>query len=167
MEITKLYSSYVDGSGMDLSNASGMHDQLVELFEDKIEDYTLVGNGMETCFLIVGDDTGAPLTSISGEFTHDGEEYTINISPDNDPVEIKIKLDTYDKDIAMKIALKNLEASFKAKDIKINKFSENDYKYTFDCSFKGMVHYSTQYKDIKRSVEVFKEGGNHIYRTLD
>lgn len=165
MKITKLDAYYVNNSAMDLSDARGMHKQLIDMFEDKIDDYVLVGNGKETCLMLLGDDTGAPLTSVSGEFTHNGDEYSINIPPDDDPVEIKIKLDTYDKDIAEKIAIQNLQASFKAKEIKINKFTDNDYKFVFECSFKGMEHYSKQYSDIKRTVEVFKEGGNHVYRS--
>lgn len=163
MKIKTLNASYVNNSYMDLDDADEMHEQLIDKFEDKIEDYTLVSSGKEVCLALLGDDTGAPISSMSATFIHNGSEYDMNIPGDDSPVEIKIKLSSYDKDIAEIIAIKNLEASFKAKDIEVNKVIDKGYKWIFETSFKGIEYRRDKYTDIKRIVNVHKEGGNHVY----
>jgi hypothetical protein len=166
MRITKLDSYYVNNSAMDLSDANEMHEQLIDMFEDKIEDYVLIGNGEQVCLALLGDDTGAPLTSISGTFTHEGNEYGIIIPPDNDPVEIKVKLDSYDRDITEKIAIKNLEAKFIAKDIKIVNVTENDYEWKFEIQFKGIDYRKSDYSKMKKSVKVSKRDGYEMIEDI-
>lgn len=163
MKIKTLNASFVNNSYMDLNDAYEMHEQLIDMFEDKIEDYTLLGSGEEVCLALLGDDTGAPLSSMGATFEHKGNFYYLNIPGDDSPVEIKIKLSSYDKNIAEVIAIKNLEASFKAKEIKIIKVTDKDYKWLFEVSFKGIEYRSDKYSDLKRIVNVHKESGNHVY----
>ncbi|MDD5361404.1 MAG: hypothetical protein PHN88_04680 [Ignavibacteria bacterium] len=164
MKIIKLFASLVDGSGIYLEDSIEIHKQILELFEGEVEDYVLVGNGKTTCLLLLGDDTGAPLIGIYGEFTHMGKNYIINIPNDNTPVTIKILLDYYDRGLCEKIALRNLEATFKANNITILNVVDEEYKWVSNCSFEVKEHKRADSKTDK-IVEVFKEDGNHIYRS--
>lgn len=166
MKFINLDAGFVNGSGLNLDDAYDIHEQIRKLFEDKIDDYALIGNGKQVCLILLGDDTGVPLTSINGTFLHNGNMYNINIPNDNSPVNIKIKLDNYDKDISEKIAIKNLVANYSAKDIKIVNITDNDYQWIFEIHFMGIEYRKSNYIVIKKSVKVFKEEGYTLIEDL-
>lgn len=163
MKFTKLNASLVDGSGFFLSDDKNIQEEIREMFEDKIGDYVMFGNGEETCLQLLGDDIRPPLTGIYGTFTHNGNEYGINIPNDSDyPVRIRILLDSYGSELAGKIAIMNIELRYNGKNINIKKTEENDYEWKFHIEFEGEDYSNRESGKMKKLVSVSKNDGDYV-----
>jgi len=166
MNFTKLSASLVNGSGMILTNENGIIEQIRSLFENKIDDYALIGKGKEICLALLGDDIRPPITSIYGTFEYNGNEYGIGIPNDDAPARIQVILENYDKSLSAKIAMMNIEAKYNAKEINIKDISEKKDRWIFSIYFKGIDFRKVDYSNMKKCVTIFKDDGNYLVEDI-